>query len=231
MSKPYSLFARLDPPGLDHNTVTMNAYELLGVKRDADTETIKRAYRDLAKKLHPDVNAGDETAGDRFKEITAAYNLLADKHKRAEYDGNRMGRDESDPGAKPWDKDGAWYDFEIDDATGERIMDLYGDVAGTRLGRVKGAAATTLYMKGQDVAAPVKVTESEARDGLCKLVTTMTGLTVAVDIPAGSLNGSTVSLAGFGIEGFGGAPPGDLNVIVQIIPDPSIESLSGERGQ
>ena len=52
----------------------------------------------------------------------------------------------------------------------------------------------------------------------------MTGLTVAVDIPAGSLSGSTVSLAGFGIEGFGGAPPGDLNVIVQIVPDPSIEA-------
>lgn len=202
----------------------MNAYDLLGIKRDADTDAIKRAYRDLAKKLHPDVNAGDEAASDRFKEITAAYNLLADNRKRAEYDGNRMGRDEAASGEKPWDQDGAWYDFEIDDATGERIMDLYGDVAGTRLGRVKGAAATTLYMKGQDVAAPVKITESEARDGVCKLVTTMTGLTVAVDIPAGAYAGQVVTLGGFGIEGFGGAPPGDLNVIVQIIPDPSIEA-------
>jgi DnaJ-class molecular chaperone len=206
----------------------MNAYDLLGIKRDADLETIKSAYRDLAKRLHPDVNAGDEAAADRFKEITAAYNLLADSRKRAEYDGNRMGRDKTDPGGKPWDKNGAWYDFEIDEATGERIMDLYGDVAGTRLGRVKGAAATTLYMKGQDVAAPVTVTESEARDGICKLVTTMTGLTVAVDIPAGATNGSVVTLAGFGIEGFGGAPPGDLNVVLQLVPDPSIENLSGD---
>lgn len=202
----------------------MNAYDLLGIKRDADTDAIKRAYRDLAKKLHPDVNAGDEAASDRFKEITAAYNLLADNRKRAEYDGNRMGRDENDAGAKPWDQDGAWYDFEIDESTGERIMDLYGDVAGTRLGRVKGAAATTLYMKGQDVAAPVKITVSEARDGLCKLVTTMIGLTVAVDIPAGAYAGQVVSLAGFGIEGFGGAPPGDLNVLVELVPDPSIEA-------
>ena len=200
----------------------MNAYDLLGVDRDADSETIKRAYRDLAKALHPDVNAGDAAAAERFKEMTAAYNLLADRRRRAEYDRNRMGRDEEVSGANPWEKGGTWFDFEIDVTTGERIIDLFGDVAGTRLGRVKGAAATTLWMKGQDVAAPVKVTESEARNGVCKLVSTMTGLTVAVDIPAGSADGRVVTVPGFGIEGFGGAPPGDLNVIVQIVPDPAI---------
>jgi len=174
--------------------------------------------------LHPDVNAGDEEATNRFKEITAAYNMLADNRKRAEYDGNRTGRNESRSGPKPWEEDGAWYEFEIDERSGERIMDLYGDVAGTRLGRVKGAAATTLYMKGQDVAAPLKITYSEARDGICKLVATMTGLTVAVTIPAGAVHGQKVSVAGFGIEGFGGAPPGDLNVLVELVPDPAIEA-------
>jgi curved DNA-binding protein len=202
----------------------MNAYDLLGIKRGADLETIKRAYRGLAKQLHPDVNAGDEEAADRFKEITAAYNVLADSRKRAEYDGNRMGRDENSSGGKPWDEDSAWYDFEIDDTSGQKIMDLFGDVAGTRLGRVKGAAATTLYMKGQDVAAPLKITYSEAREGVCKLVSTMTGLTVAVTIPAGAVHGQKVTMEGFGIEGFGGAPHGDLNVIVELIADPSIEA-------
>jgi len=202
----------------------MNAYELLSIDRGADLDAIKRAYRGLAKKLHPDVNAGDEEATNRFKEITAAYNMLADNRKRAEYDGNRTGRNESRSGPKPWEEDGAWYEFEIDERSGERIMDLYGDVAGTRLGRVKGAAATTLYMKGQDVAAPLKITYSEARDGICKLVATMTGLTVAVTIPAGAVHGQKVSVAGFGIEGFGGAPPGDLNVLVELVPDPAIEA-------
>ena len=84
----------------------MNAYDLLGIERDADLDAIKRAYRGLAKELHPDVNAGDEKAADRFKDITAAYNLLADNRKRAEYDGNRMGRGENNSGAKPWEKDG-----------------------------------------------------------------------------------------------------------------------------
>lgn len=202
----------------------MNAYELLGIDRLADLESIKRAYRTLAKELHPDVNSGDEAAAERFKQITAAYNLLADAKKRSEYDRN-AGRKGGAPGyGAPWEKGGVWYDFEIDETSGQRINDLFGDVAGTRLGRVKGAAATSMKVKGQDVAAKLQVTETEARDGVCKLVTTMTGLSVAVDIPAGHINGKTITIPGFGIEGFGGAEPGDLNVIVEIIPDPSLES-------
>jgi DnaJ-class molecular chaperone len=202
----------------------MNAYELLGVDRLADLVKIKQAYRRLAKELHPDVNSGDKEAADRFKHITAAYNLLADAKKRAEYDRN-AGRKGGAPGyGAPWEKGGVWYDFEIDETTGERINDLYGDVAGTRLGRVKGAAATSMKVKGQDVAAKLKITETEAREGICKLVTTMTGLSVAVDVPAGHINGKTIKIPGFGIEGFGGAEPGDLNVIVEIVPDPSIEA-------
>ena len=79
----------------------MNAYEFLGIDRGADLDAIKRAYRTLAKQLHPDVNAGDEQAADRFKEITAAYNMLADNRKRAEYDGNRMGATKIVPAPNP----------------------------------------------------------------------------------------------------------------------------------
>jgi curved DNA-binding protein len=199
----------------------MTPYELLGVERGADIEDIKRAYRTLAKELHPDVNAGDGGAAERFKEITAAYNLLADRRKRKEYDRNSPDKGSED-GVQPWQKGGAWFDFEIDESTGERTVDLFGDVAGTRLGRVKGAAATSLWMKGQDIAETLKIVQSEADDGICKLITTMTGITVAVDIPAQTNDGDIVTLRGFGIEGFGGGPPGDLNIIVSIVPDPAI---------
>ena len=197
-------------------------YDLLGVDRGADLGEIKRAYRKLAKELHPDVNAGNEAAAERFKHVTAAYNLLADKRKRAEFACNiPAGSDEGD--LQPWQKGGAWFDFDIDESTGERKIDLFGDVAGTRLGRVKGASATSLWMKGEDIAEALKVVQSEADQGVCKLINTMTGLTVAVDIPESTSDGDIITLRGFGIEGFGGGPPGDLNVIISVIPDPAIE--------
>tara|TARA_B100001123_G_scaffold193962_1_gene221088 strand:- start:1223 stop:1843 length:621 start_codon:yes stop_codon:yes gene_type:complete len=202
---------------------SVSPYDLLGLERSADLDEIKKAYRLLAKELHPDVNSGNEAAADKFKEITAAYNLLADRKKRAEFDRNQLDRTGSGEGLQPWQKGGSWFDFEIDESTGERTIDLFGDVAGTRLGRVKGAAATSLWMKGEDIAESVEIIHSEAETGICKLVTTMTGLTVAVDIPAGSADGDIVTLKGFGIEGFGGGPPGDLNVILNVVSDPSIE--------
>jgi DnaJ-class molecular chaperone len=202
---------------------SVSPYDLLGLERSADLDEIKKAYRLLAKELHPDVNSGNEVAADKFKEITAAYNLLADRKKRAEFDRNQLDRGGSGEGLQPWQKGGSWFDFEIDESTGERTIDLFGDVAGTRLGRVKGAAATSLWMKGEDIAESLEIIHSEAKTGICKLVTTMTGLTVAVDIPAGSADGDIVTLKGFGIEGFGGGPPGDLNVILNVVSDPSIE--------
>ncbi|MEE2996005.1 MAG: DnaJ domain-containing protein [Pseudomonadota bacterium] len=197
-------------------------YDLLGVGRNADRDEIKRAYRRLAKELHPDVNAGDKTAEERFKHVTAAYNLLADRRKRAEFDRNiKTGPEDGD--LQPWQKGGAWFDFDIDESAGERTIDLFGDVAGTRLGRVKGASATSLWMKGEDIAEELTVAHSQAKQGVCKLINTMTGLSVAVDIPKGTSDGDIITLRGFGIEGFGGGPPGDLNVIINVISDPAIE--------
>lgn len=207
----------------------MTPYELLGVDRSADIDEIKRAYRTLAKALHPDVNAGDEAASDRFKTITAAYNLLADRKRRAEIDRN-LARNGGPDSAKPWEKGGAWFDFEIDEATGERTVDLFGDIAGTRLGRVKGAAATSLWMKGEDVGVQMKLTRTEAREGIVRLVTTMTGITVAIDAPAGTADGDVIILRGFGIEGFGGGPPGDLNVLISVVDDPAITDTRPDAG-
>ena len=114
-------------------------YDLLGVQRDANLNEIKRAYRRLAKELHPDINVGDDVATERFKRITAAYNLLANKHKRAEFDQNTFSELHDDQ-VQPWQMGGTWLNFEIDESTGERTIDQFGDVAGTRLGRVKGGS-------------------------------------------------------------------------------------------
>ena len=202
----------------------MDPYEILGIERNSNLDGIKRAYRRLAKKLHPDLNNGDEAASDNFKEITVAYNILANRKQRALLDQslNKREAKKNNP-SKPWEKGGAWFDFEIDESTGERRVDLFGDVAGTRLGRVKGASATSLWMKGEDIAETLHVTRAEADKGTCKLVTTMTGLTVAIDVPKNSSNGDIIILGGFGIEGFGGGPPGDLNVILKLVPNPALK--------
>tara|TARA_B100000686_G_C16505225_1_gene819191 strand:+ start:198 stop:815 length:618 start_codon:yes stop_codon:yes gene_type:complete len=202
----------------------MDPYEILGIERNSNLDVIKRAYRRLAKKLHPDLNNGDEAASDNFKEITVAYNILANRKQRALLDQslNKREAKKNNP-SKPWEKGGAWFDFEIDESTGERRVDLFGDVAGTRLGRVKGASATSLWMKGEDIAETLHVTIAEANKGTCKLITTMTGLTVAIDVPKNSSNGDIIILGGFGIEGFGGGPPGDLNVILKLVPNPALK--------
>ena len=202
----------------------MDPYEILGIERNSNLDVIKRAYRRLAKKLHPDLNNGDEAASDNFKEITVAYNILANRKQRALLDQslNKREAKKNNP-SKPWEKGGAWFDFEIDESTGERRVDLFGDVAGTRLGRVKGASATSLWMKGEDIAETLHVTIAEANKGTCKLITTMTGLTVAIDVPKNSSNGDIIILGGVGIEGFGGGPPGDLNVILKLVPNPALK--------
>lgn len=175
----------------------MNAYELLGIEPTDDHGAVKKAYRELAKKLHPDLNAGDEAATEMFKKITAAYNVVANSKTRKEYDFKQFKSDPSQPHSEGWEKGGAWFDFEIDERAGERLVDLFGDIA-VRL----------------DLLA------SEAKSGVCKLVKTMTGLTVAVDIQSGSVHGQKVKVNGFGVEGFGGGEPGDLNVILNVKPDP-----------
>ena len=78
-------------------------------------------------------------------------------------------------------------------------------------------------MKGEDIAETLWISQSEADQGVCKLIATMTGLTVAVQIPRGTSNGEVVTVRGFGIEGFGGGPPGDLNVIVVVSAEAAIE--------
>ena len=200
----------------------MNAYELLGIEPTAKHGAINKAYRELAKKLHPDLNAGDEAATEMFKKITAAYNVLANSKTRKEYDFKQFKSDLSQPHSEGWEKGGAWFDFEIEERTVDRLVDLFGDIAGTRLGRVKGAAATSMVMKGQDFAVRLDLLASEARSGVCKLVKTMTGLTVAADIQSRSVHGQKVKVNGFGVEGFSGGEPGDLNVILNVKPDPKL---------
>lgn len=195
-------------------------YDVLGIEPGATLDEVKRAYRALAKELHPDANPDDTVAANRFREATEAYDLLSDPERRADYDSGGWRRGYAD-GFGP---EGEAFDF--DDGIGERPIDLFGDIAGNRRGRVFGAASTSLALPGEDLAETVGITVKEAEEGVRKVVELVTGARVEVIVAPGTENGRTLTFEGLGLPGIGGAPPGNLNVIVEILPAPM---LDGDR--
>ena len=192
-------------------------YDVLGIEPGATLDEVKRAYRALAKELHPDANPDDTVAANRFREATEAYDLLSDPERRADYDSGGWRRGYAD-GFGP---EGEAFDF--DDGIGERPIDLFGDIAGNRRGRVFGAASTSLALPGEDLAETVGITVKEAEEGVRKVVELVTGARVEVIVAPGTENGRTLTFEGLGLPGIGGAPPGNLNVVVEILPAPMLD--------
>ena len=192
-------------------------YEVLGIEPGATLDEVKRAYRALAKALHPDANPDDTVAANRFREATEAYDLLSDPERRAEFDAGGWRRGYADGFGPEGDA------FDFDDGIGERPIDLFGDIAGNRRGRVFGAASTSLALPGEDLAETVDITVKEAEEGTRKVVELVTGARVEVIVAPGTENGRTLTFEGLGLPGIGGAPPGNLNVVVEILPAPMLD--------
>ena len=197
-------------------------YDILGIERIATLDEVKRAYRALAKELHPDANPDDTVAANRFREATEAYDLLSDAERRAEFDAGGWRRGYADgfgPGRAPWGDDA----FDFNDGIGERPIDLFGDIAGNRRGRVFGAASTSLALPGEDLAETVGITIKEAEEGTRKVVDLVTGARVEVIVAPGTESGRTLTFEGLGLPGIGGARPGNLNLVVEILPAPMLD--------
>ena len=192
-------------------------YEVLQVDRKADAEDIKRAYRKLAKELHPDINPGNEAVEKRFKEVSQAYSILGDPEKRKLFDSGQIdanGQQSGWPGGfsrgGPGGGSGGGFNpFEAGDDINlnDIISDLFG--GGRRQAR-------STRRKGADISYSVAVDFLEAAAGTTKRVKLADGKTIDFKIPAGSEDGQTLRLKGKGKAGLGGASPGDALVELKV---------------
>lgn len=199
-------------------------YETLGVAKNADADTIKKAYRKLAKKYHPDTNKGDLSADEKFKEVSEAYEVLKDAEKRKLYDRFGMAAFDSSMDARAYQASDQTnsghraYQFEGDD-----LNDLFrsffgrGFDAGAKDGFEDGFGKygyTRRPCRGEDVAAQIHITFDEAVSGCSKIISyrNENGITqsLQVSIPAGIDTGKKIRLQGKGTAGAGGGTAGDL---------------------
>ena len=217
----------------------MDLYQQLGIKRGASEAEIKKAYRSLAKQLHPDRNKDNPKAAERFAQVTKAYDLLSDKDKRARYDRGEID-EEATPavpfapgfgagggGARPGaggGHEGYPGGFSADAADLSDLFEgLFGAAAQGRRGAGGGGpfggfGRARAPQKGADVAYRLKVPFVDAACLKEQRVTLSGGRTLDLKLPRGVEDGSKIRLAGQGQEGPGGR--GDAIVTIEIAPHP-----------
>ena len=202
-------------------------YEVLGVPRTATAEEIKRAYRQLARKHHPDLQVASERAraSERFKEINEANEVLSDPDKRAKYDALganwKGGMDFTPPpdtGRGPsvttdWEGFGDFSDF---------FGSIFGRPSGVRAGAGRAGAdraGVRMPIPGNDVEGELPLTLDDVLHGGQRRIT-VDGRSLDVTIPRGIRDGATLRLAGQGGPGINGGPAGDVYLRVRLLPHP-----------
>jgi DnaJ-class molecular chaperone len=202
-------------------------YEVLGVGRSASQDEIKKAYRKLAKELHPDLNPGNAAVEQRFKEVSQAYGVLGDADKRKRFDAGEIDasgqetpsrgfyRSYADAGGRGAGGKYSRYAFDEDFSADDIFSDLFGG-AFKRDGRHEGSQQRR--QRGADVHYSVEVDFLEAASGARKRIQLSDGKTLDVTIPEGTSEGQTLRLKGKGRPGLYGGPDGDAFLEVHIRP-------------
>lgn len=223
-------------------------YEVLGVPRSASEKEIRQAYRRLARKYHPDVNPNDKDAEARFKEISAAHEVLSDPDKRRKYDkyGDRWQyADQIEEQERRARESGRSFDFDVSS---------FGDFGSIfdNIFRRGGGAGRRAARRGQDIETPIEVSLEEAFHGTTRTIQ-LQGVEpcptcdgsgqvagaichvcggagqvarprrLEVKVPPGVKTGSRVRVAREGRPGYGGGPPGDLFLLVTVLPHQRFE--------
>lgn len=206
-------------------------YKILGVEKNASAEDIKKAYRKLVRKYHPDVSKHKD-ADEKTKEINEAYGVLGDVEKRAAYD--ELGRrgQYTGEGFRPPPDWGAQHDYSGAGAD-DFFADLFAHMGRRgRAGPGAGTGGAGFQMRGEDIHAAIAIDLRDAYTGTTRMVSlrvprqdeqgrvTMQDKTLSVNIPKGVTPGQQLRLAGQGQPGIGGGPQGDLYLEIQVKEDP-----------
>ena len=218
-------------------------YDVLGVPRKATETEIKKAFRALAKKHHPDTHGNDPKAVKKFQEISGAYELLGDKEKRAQYDrgeideaGQPKGFNQGfHPGGAGFEQGfegfrarsggragprGFEYQWSGNGDEGVKAEDIFSDFFG---GMGGGGKRRQQPRKGADVQLQTTVSLQEAAQGGIRRVVLADGRQLEVRIPPGVKDGQQIRLRGQGAPGERGGPPGDALITIAIAPHPYLE--------
>ncbi|MBN8860508.1 MAG: J domain-containing protein [Sphingobacteriales bacterium] len=210
-------------------------YKVLGLDKSASQEDIKKAYRKLARKHHPDLNPDDKEAHKRFQQINEANEVLSDPEKRKKYDqyGENWQHAEQFENAKrsqrtnagnAYDFGGEGYGYSGDFSSGD-FSDFFNTMFGG--GGSSGAGRRSAKFRGQDYNASLTINLREAYT-THQHTFTVNDKNVRITIPAGIADGQTIKLKGYGSPGINGGPAGDLYITFQITEDPVFKRLGDD---
>lgn len=200
-------------------------YKTLGVEKNATEEEIKKAYRKLARKFHPDLNPNDKEANKKFQQINEANEVLSDAEKRKKYDAygeNWQHAEQFEQAKQSRSQQQNWQDYTY---SGSQSEEGFSDFFESLFGRASGRSSAKF--RGNDYNASLHLTLRDAYT-THKQTLTINDKQVRITIPAGVANGQVIKLKGYGSPGINGGPNGDLYITFAIEDDEKFKRVGDD---